>query len=50
MAAGTSNTMLGYASSLPSTGGLVLLADASVQQMTAAEFGNSPKASQFKKK
>jgi hypothetical protein len=44
MTAGTSNTILAYEKDVPSKGGLVLMADGSVQTMTAQEFQAAPKA------
>jgi hypothetical protein len=41
--AGTSNTVLGYEKDAPAKGGLVLLADASVKTLTAAEFAKLAK-------
>ena len=43
MTAGTSNTILGYEKETPTAGGLVLMADASVRNMTAEEFKKAPK-------
>jgi hypothetical protein len=47
--AGTSNTVLGYESNVPTSGGQVLMADASVQQMSAAEFNSAAKPANVKK-
>jgi hypothetical protein len=44
MVGGTGSTVLGYEKDVPSKGGLVLMGDASVQQMSADEFKNAPKA------
>jgi hypothetical protein len=41
---GTSNTVLGYTWNVPTEGGLVLFADASVRQQTKEEFAKAPKA------
>ncbi len=41
---GTSAYVLGYAATVPATGGPVLFADASVRKMTAGEFATTPKA------
>ena len=40
---GTANTVLGYAATTPTAGGLVVMADGSGQNMTAAEFAAAPK-------
>jgi hypothetical protein len=40
---GTVNTVLGYESSVPASGGPVVMADSSVRDMTAAEFGTAKK-------
>jgi hypothetical protein len=40
---GTVNTVLGYESSVPTSGGPVVMADASVRDMTAAEFAAATK-------
>jgi hypothetical protein len=42
--AGTSNTVLAYVKDVPTKGGWVLMADASVKKMTADEFKKAPKA------
>jgi hypothetical protein len=42
--AGTSNTVLAYQSDLPTSGGMALMADGSVQRMTAQQFAAAPKA------
>jgi hypothetical protein len=42
---GANNTVLGYESKVPSSGGWVIMGDGSVKEMTAAEFGNAPKPS-----
>jgi hypothetical protein len=47
---GTGRTVLAYAATVPASGGLVLMADASVEQMTAAQFNAATKADRFKKK
>lgn len=44
MTQGTSNTILAHEATVPANGGIVLMADGSVKQMTAAEFQAAPKA------
>jgi hypothetical protein len=44
MIEGTGNTVLGYDKDVPAKGGLVLMGDASVREMSADEFKNAPKA------
>jgi hypothetical protein len=44
MPSGASNTVLGYEKDVPTKGGLVLMGDAFVKQMSADEFKNAPKA------
>jgi hypothetical protein len=44
MTAGASNTVLGYEKDVPTKGGLVLMGDAFVREMSADEFKNAPKA------
>jgi hypothetical protein len=44
MTAGASNTVLGYEKDVPTKGGLVLMGDAFVKEMSADEFKNAPKA------
>jgi hypothetical protein len=44
MPAGTAKTILAYEKEVPTSGGLVLMADASVRSMTADEFKKAPKA------
>jgi hypothetical protein len=41
---GTSNTVLAYEKDVPAKGGMVLMADGSVREMTAQEFQTAPKA------
>jgi hypothetical protein len=41
---GTSGTVLGYETTTPTAGGLVLMGDGSVRNVTAAEFASLPKA------
>jgi hypothetical protein len=41
---GASNTVLGYDSAVPKSGGWVLMADGSQQRMTAQDFAKAPKA------
>jgi hypothetical protein len=40
---GTSNTVLGYESKVPSTGGMVLMGDGGVRHMTPTEFSAAKK-------
>jgi hypothetical protein len=44
MQQGSSNVVLAYEAKAPNSGGVVLLGDGSVKQMTAAEFQAAPKA------
>lgn len=44
MKQGTANTILAYEAGVPTNGGIVLMADGSVRQVTAAEFQQTPKA------
>jgi len=44
MTLGTTNTVLAYEKDVPTRGGLVAMADASVKTMTAQEFQAAPKA------
>jgi prepilin-type processing-associated H-X9-DG protein len=44
MTQGTSNTILAHEANAQTNGGIVLMADGSVRQMTAAEFQAAPKA------
>ncbi|HEY7428751.1 MAG TPA: hypothetical protein VH682_31260 [Gemmataceae bacterium] len=41
---GSSGTILGYEKDVPTAGGLVLMGDGGVKNMTAAEFQSAPKA------
>jgi hypothetical protein len=44
MQQGSGSTVLAYEAKVPTAGGVVLLGDGSVKQMTAAEFQAAPKA------
>jgi predicted amidohydrolase YtcJ len=46
---GTSNTVLGYEKDVPAKGGMVIMGDGSVREMTAQEFQTAPKATPGKK-
>ena len=46
---GTSNTVLGYEKDVPAKGGMVIMGDGSVREMTAQEFQAAPKATPGKK-
>lgn len=50
LTAGATNTVLGYEKKVPTSGGLVLMADGTVKEMTAQEFASAPKADQSTKK
>lgn len=41
---GASGTVLGYEKDAPSAGGMILMGDCAVKNMTAAEFQSAPKA------